>query len=94
MGDDLQYHVDPTSLQVDSVHGLINAKLAMDCQESGFLGAELELTLAFYQDGIMRALIDTEEHSRFRISGEDLPVSWDQLIPLSGFASKFEQSAD
>ena len=37
----------------------------------------------FYQNGILRVLIDQKDSQRFRISQEDLPVEWDQLIPLS-----------
>lgn len=33
-------------------------------------------------------MIDTADHSRFRISQEDLPVVWDQLKPLNNFGMR------
>ena len=39
----------------------------------------LDLTLSVYQNGIMRMLVEEPGVKRFRISQEDLPVSWDQL---------------
>lgn len=50
--------------------------------------------MQFYEDGVMRTLIDTPEKSRFRISEEDLPVEWDQLKPVSKFEDKFYQWKD
>jgi len=62
----------------------------MGCDQNGYLASELELTLAFYEDGIMRALLDTSDRSRFRISEEDLPVVWSQLKPVQYFEEKYE----
>jgi len=42
----------------------------------------------------MRALLDTSDKSRFRISEEDLPVVWDQLNPLPNFDQKYSVGGD
>ena len=42
----------------------------------------------------MRALLDTSDMSRFRISEEDLPVVWDQLKPLPNFDEKYSVGGD
>ena len=42
----------------------------------------------------MRALLDTSDRSRFRISEEDLPVVWDQLSPLPNFDQKYSVGGD
>lgn len=45
------------------------------------ISPELDLTLWFYQNGIIRVLLEEPESGRFRISGEGLPVVEEQLIP-------------
>ena len=42
----------------------------------------------------MRALLNTSDRSRFRISEEDLPVVWDQLKPLFNFDQKYSVGGD
>ena len=54
---DLSYSIDPDSIMTKD--GTIKAKLAMDCGQPGYLAPELDLTLNFFQNGIMRAEIDT-----------------------------------
>lgn len=76
---DIRYNVDVNSVKHDAETGTIKANLLMGCDEYGYLAHDLELTMQFYEDGVMRTLIDTSEKSRFRISEEDLPVEWDQL---------------
>lgn len=44
----------------------------------------------FYQSGIMRAVIKEPNSERFQISSEDIPVVWDQLIPVAQLSSLFE----
>jgi len=46
---------------------------------TGYLAEDLSVVLEFYQNGILRVAIDQPDSTRFRISGEDLPVEWDQL---------------
>ena len=72
---DLSYSIDPDSIIAKD--GTLKAKLAIDCGQPGYLAPELDLTLNFYQNGIMRAEIDTPRHDRFQISQEGLPVVWD-----------------
>ena len=73
----LSYNIVPSSVVVDSETSTINARLEMGCDQSGYLAHDLDLQMQFYEDGIMRTLIDTADHTRFRISQEDLPVVWD-----------------
>ena len=42
----------------------------------------------------MRTLIDTADHTRFRISQEDLPVVWDQLEPLDHLVMRLDTYDD
>lgn len=91
----MAYSIDPSTIEVDVELGLVSAKLTMmSCTDSGYLAQSLDLSLSFYEDGIMRAAVDTEEQSRFRISQEDLPVVWDQLKPVDDFESKYSLSED
>ena len=55
----------------------------LNCDSNGYLASSLDVELQFYQNGIMRALIDEADSTRMRISEEDLPIEWNQLIPLS-----------
>ena len=41
---------------------------------------KVELSLDFYQDGIMRALLQEQGGQRFRISQEGIVVVEDQLV--------------
>lgn len=61
----------------------------MGCDQSGYLAHNLDLTMEFYEDGIVRTLLDDGSYTRFRISEEDLPVVWEQLKPVPDFKSKF-----
>ena len=45
------------------------------------------MTLSFYQNGIMRCLIEESDSTRFRISEYDLPVVEEQLIPVTDLSS-------
>jgi len=46
--------------------------------------SELDFTMWFYQNGIVRVLLEESATGRFRISGEKLPVVYEQLVPISG----------
>lgn len=65
---------------VDITLGTVKATLdLMDCSDNR-IASNLDLTLWFYQNGIMRALLEEPDSTRFRISDEDIPVVEEQLI--------------
>ncbi len=74
----------------------IDFDLSMSCAQSGYLAPNLQVRLEFYQNGIMRVAIDQPDSTRFRISGEDLPVEWDQLkgVDQEKFAEAFKLTED
>ena len=49
--------------------------------KSHLLAIQLDLTLAFYQDGIVRVVIGEPDSDRFRISQYGISVEDEQLIP-------------
>ena len=52
------------------------------------------MTLSFYQNGIMRCLIEQPSNTRFRISDYDLPVVEDQLNSVTDFTDKVTNSTN
>ena len=90
----LSYNVLPDSVVFDNETSTVTAKLEMGCDQTGYLARELELQMQFYENGIMRTLIDTADHTRFRISQEDLPVVWDQLEPLDHMVMRLDTYED
>ena len=77
MVQDCYYSLDPSTISVNEFEGSISAQLNQMCDSS--LASELQLSLWFYQNGIMRALIDEEDSGRFRITKEGIPVVDAQL---------------
>ena len=84
-------------MQVDDATATISAALEMpSCGGglSGYLASGLELQVQFFQQGIIRAVVDQHDSTRFRISDEDLPVEWDQLNPVANLTSLVSQDSD
>ena len=55
----------------------------LGCETDGKAAQQLDLTLSFYQNGILRVLIEEPDGNRFRISQESLqPVVEEQLKPV------------
>lgn len=69
---DCYYSLDPSTISVNASEGSISAQLKQNCDFT--LASELQLSLWFYQNGIIRALIDEENSGRFRITQEGIPV--------------------
>ena len=92
----MYYVADSAQVVFENNESKVGFKLNLNCEQSGYLANSLNIELQFYQDGIMRALVDQENSDRFRISAEDLPVQWDQLIPLSSteFNAAFKWTED
>jgi hypothetical protein len=81
---DFFYSLDPHSVFVDNATGSLTAILNLNCVDaSNSVESKLDLSMWFYQNGIMRTLIEEPESKRFRISQEGLPVVDEQLIPVS-----------
>ena len=57
--------------------------MRLGCDQRGYLAGSLDFEVSFYQNAITRFLIGEKDNDRFRISQEDLPVVWDQLVPLN-----------
>jgi hypothetical protein len=66
------YSLDPNTILVNASEGSISAQLKQECDFT--LASELQLSLWFYQNGIIRALVDEENSDRFRITQEGIPV--------------------
>ena len=63
--------------------GQVKAKLNLGCKTDGKAAQQLDLTLSFYQNGILRVLLEEPNGNRFRISQESLqPVVEEQLRPV------------
>ena len=62
--------------------GVISATLSLVSPTDGTSAQTLTLTMTFYQNGILRVLIEEPNGARFRISQEDLPVVDNQLVPV------------
>ena len=72
---DFYYSLDPTTIAFNNTAGSITAKLNLACSDpTQEIAPELDLTLWFYQNGIMRTLLEEPDSTRFRISQEGLPV--------------------
>ena len=71
----MMYTVDAESV-ANYTNGTITATLKLqnpDTTKASY-AMILSLTLSFYQNGIMRCLIEEPDNTRFRISDYDLPV--------------------
>ena len=85
---DLYYSVNPSSIAVNDAYGSLTAQLNFACAgDSGDYASVLNLRMTFYQNGIMRTLIEEPGSTRFRISEEGLPVSEEQLIAVTDLSS-------
>jgi hypothetical protein len=72
---DFYYSLDETSILIDDGLGSISARLNLACTDiSDEISTELDLKIRFYQNGIMRAVIEEPNSGRFKISEDDLPV--------------------
>jgi hypothetical protein len=72
---DFYYSLDESSIKIDDLKGSVQAKLNLACSDStDEISPELDLTLWFYQNGIMRAFLEEPASGRFRISDDSLPV--------------------
>ena len=79
---DVYYSVEADSIVVSPTEGLVTANLALASPSDGTVAQTLDLTLSFYQNGILRVLLEEPEVKRFRIAKDDLaPVVDEQLIP-------------
>ncbi len=66
---DFYYSVDPATVVVNDEESSITARLNLSCNDyTQEISTELDLTLWFYQNGIMRALLEEPDSGRFRIS--------------------------
>ena len=90
------YTLDASTIQINDSEASLNARLtktsgskAQPEEESFGHAGELDLTLWFYQNGIMRALIQEPDSDRFRISQEELAVADSQLEPVTSLSSHF-----
>ena len=92
--NDIVYHIDATSVNIDNELAKISGLLNLGCQPAGFLASSLAFEFQFYENGIMRTYIEESAtpNARFRISQEDLPVMWDQLTPITSFENKVSVS--
>ena len=79
--------MDPTTVQVTNSDSSIKAKLYLQGDSTEY-SPELDLTLWFYQNGIMRTLLEEPGSDRFRISQEGLPIVNEQLHHVSFFQKK------
>jgi len=79
---DVYYSISSDSVSVDTSNGEITATLTLASPTDGTVAQTLDLSLTVYQNGIIRMLAEEPGVKRFRISQEDLPVVWDQLIPV------------
>ncbi len=78
------YILDASKILINDSDASITARLRVN-QESQY--EELDLKMWFYQNGIMRTLIQEPSSTRFRISEENLPVVDEQLIPASNLTN-------
>lgn len=74
---DLFYSLDPSSIAINDEFGYLSAQLSFSSNDSGDFASVLNLRMTFYQNGIMRTLIEEPDSTRFRISAEGLPVEED-----------------
>ena len=74
---DLFYSLDPSSIAINDEFGYLSAQLNFFSNDSGDFASVLNLRMTFYQNGIMRTLIEEPGSTRFRISAEGLPVEED-----------------
>jgi hypothetical protein len=75
------YMTNKHSLEVSDEESTISLNLVYDTSLAGFdfYAPCLHITMTFYQNGIMRLLVDEPESGRFKISEQELPVVEDQL---------------
>ena len=76
---DVYYSMDADSVKCNFRENQIEATLNLASSSDGTVAQSLDLTMVFYQNGIMRLLIEEPGVKRFRISQEDLPVVDEQL---------------
>ena len=76
---DTYYSIAKSDVTIDEPNGKITATLSLASPSDGTTAQTLTLTLTFYQNGILRMLIE-DDTGRFRISQEELmPVVDSQL---------------
>lgn len=83
---DFNYSIDPDSVLISNDSGCITSDLIYSSWTTdgdttgGSIASQLTLKMCFYQNGIMRVIIDEPNSERFKISDSDLPVNEEQLI--------------
>ena len=78
---DVYYSVDQTSVTGDYKSGKVTATLNLASKSDGTVSQSLDMTLTFYQNGIIRMLMTEPGVERFRISQEAVqPVVDEQLV--------------
>ena len=82
------YSVEKSTVSLDKAsEGVVTASLNLASETDGKIAQTLNLTLTFYQNGMMRTLIEEPNTKRFRISQDDLePIVESQLttVDLTG----------
>ena len=76
-GDDIYYSVFKDTMEFDNTNGILHVQMQLgyDCiGDTSHLAKNLDMKLYFYQNGIVRGLIQEPNVKRFRISQQDLPV--------------------
>ena len=67
---DVYYSIDEASVGGDHSKGVVTATLDLASSTDGTVAQSLDLTLTFYQNGIVRMLVEEPGVKRFRISQE------------------------
>ena len=62
---DLQYSVNPNTVQITKDAGLIELELNIDCEGAGYLAKRLIANIWVYQNGITRFVIGEPGSKRF-----------------------------
>ena len=63
----VSYSIDASTVVTNNDTATLSFSLKSNCT-GPLIASELDVTLRFYQNGIMRALIEEPESTRFRIS--------------------------
>lgn len=81
--------------QIDDSDSSITATLsAVHSDPTGLLSDDLNLSIWFYQNGIMRAVIEEPDSDRFRISKEGISVQDEMLVGMQDLTKSVKQSGD
>ena len=88
------YALDKKSVVIDDEAATIAGTLSTWHVSNDDIAVELDMTLTFYQNGIMRALFEEPNSRRFRISQEGLPVVDEQLHTVENLTRKSQVTDD